>query len=49
MYLEFEYETDKNLIHTYQNIISKYKIDNQEGLEALQSKIDSAKIQVHKL
>lgn len=49
VYLEFEYETDKNLIHTYQNIISKYKIDSQEGLETLQSKINNAKIQVHKL
>lgn len=49
VYLEFEYETDKNLIHTYQNFISKYKIDSQEGLETLQSKINNAKIQVHKL
>ena len=49
VYLEFEYETDKNLINTYQNIISKYKIDTPEGLKSLNEKINSALIQIDKL
>lgn len=49
VYLEFEYETDKNLIQTYQNIIDKYKINDSAGIETLQIKINSAKIRIHKL